>query len=105
MDRIKRKEILDDPNWIKFSPMSVGVKLYLDVLKEHDKHLCLPKKYGKDKDVFMIECWTCRQLFFFHNNDDFNELRKITSKEHWLYNDFPEEFQHLIVKDYGSTHG
>lgn len=100
MTKIQRKEILDDPNWIKFNPMIMGRKYQGDVINEHDSktHLIIPKTYGKNKDVLMLECWTCRQIFFFHRQDNYDELRKLTSKEHWLYNDFPEEFQHLIIK-------
>ena len=97
MTRVSRKEILDDPNWIKFQVTTGQMSLYEDVLREHNKHLCLAKKYQGSNNIFMLECWTCRVIYFFHNKDDYNEIRKITKKEHWLYNDFPEDMQHLLT--------
>ena len=53
-----------------------------------------------DKSTWKRICWRCglkhRGQWVDVHGALADELRKITLKEHWLYNDFPDEFQHLI---------
>lgn len=74
----------------------MDMALYDKVLKEHENHLLVPNHYSSDKDVYQLCCWTCRRIYFFSEKNDYAKLKAIQRKEHWLYNDWPDEFQHHI---------